>query len=138
VKLEPIAKVSLPSRVFGYASAMDIAIRDDQWERIVDKISAQGRMGRPRVDDRRCLNAILFVLITGCRWNDLPKEYGHYSTAWRRLARWSRDGTLLRVWRLLLRDLDGLGELDWAHCAIDGSYVKAKKKAIESANREPA
>jgi transposase len=112
---------------------MEICLRDDQWDRIVDKIGKQGVMGRPRADDRRCLNAILYVLITGCRWNDLPRAYGHYSTAWRRLARWARDGTLLRIWRHLLRDLDGLGEIDWQHCAIDGSYVKAKKGATKSA-----
>lgn len=112
---------------------MEICLRDDQWDRIVDKIRKQGVMGRPRADDRRCLNAILYVLITGCRWNDLPREYGHSSTAWRRLARWTRDGTLLRIWRHLLRDLDGLGEIDWEHCVIDASYVKAKKRATKSA-----
>ena len=108
---------------------MEICLRDEQWDRIVDKIGKQGVMGRPRADDRRCLNAILYVLVTGCRWNDLPRAYGHYSTAWRRLAQWARDGTLLRIWRHLLRDLDGLGKIDWEHCAIDGSYVKAKKRA---------
>ena len=102
---------------------------------MADKIGKQGVMGRPRADDRRCLNAILYVLITGCRWNDLPRQYGHYSTAWRRLARWSRDGTLLRLWRHLLRELDALGQIDWAHCAIDGSYVKAKKGATKPGAR---
>jgi len=65
----------------------------------------------------------------------LPREYGHCSTAWRRLARWSRDGTLLRVWRHLLRDLDAPGQIDWGHCAIDGSYVKAKKGAAKPGAR---
>jgi transposase len=111
---------------------MEIAVTDAQWEKVADKMSRQGVMGRPRADDRRCLNAILYVLITGCRWNDLPKEYGHDSTAWRRLNRWARDGTLLRLWRHLLRDLDGIGEIDWERCAVDGSYVKAKKGATKS------
>jgi Putative transposase of IS4/5 family (DUF4096) len=39
----------------------------------------QGVMGQPRADDWRFFTAILYVLITGCRWNDLPKEYGHDS-----------------------------------------------------------
>jgi transposase len=112
---------------------MEIAVTDAQWKRVADKMSRQGVMGRPRADDRRCLNAILYVLITGCRWNDLPKEYGHDSTAWRRLNRWARDGTLLRLWRHLLRDLEGVGEIDWTRCAVDGSYVKAKKGATKSA-----
>jgi transposase len=112
---------------------MEIAVTDAQWARVVDKIKSQGVMGRPRADDRRCLNAILYVLITGCRWNDLPREYGHDSTAWRRLHRWARDGTLLKLWRHLLRDLEVEGQLDWKRCAIDGSYVKAKKGATKSA-----
>jgi len=116
---------------------MEIAVTDEQWKRAADKMSRQGVMGRPRADDRRCLNAILYVLITGCRWNDLPKAYGHDSTAWRRLNRWARDGTLLRLWRHLLRDLDVGGQLDWKRCAVDGSYVKAKKGATKSAPRGP-
>jgi len=86
-------------------------------------------MGRPRSGDRECLDAILYVLITGCRWNDLPKEYGCYVTAWRRLHRWARDGTLAKLWRHLLGELDAEGLLEWRRCAIDGSYVKAKKGA---------
>ena len=116
---------------------MEIAVTDEQWKRVADKMSRQGVMGRPRADDRRCLNAILYVLITGCRWNDLPKEYGHDSTAWRRLHRWARDGTLLRLWRHLLRDLDVGGQIDWKRCAVDGSYVKAKKGATKPVARGP-
>jgi transposase len=70
-------------------------------------------------------------LLTGCRWNDLSREYGYYSMAWRRLKAWNNDGTLLRLWRHLLRDLDAAGQLDWRHCALDGSYVKAKKGATK-------
>jgi len=39
------------------------------------------RMGRPRADDRKVLNGILYVLRTGCRWKDMPREYGAYVTA---------------------------------------------------------
>jgi transposase len=53
---------------------MEITVTDEQWERVVNKIKSQGVMGRPRADDRRCLNVILYVLITGCRWNDLPPQ----------------------------------------------------------------
>jgi transposase len=111
---------------------MKLFVRDEHWEKIAGQIQSQGVMGRPRACDRQTLNAILYVLVTGCRWNDLPPEYGHYSTAWRRLKRWAEDGTLLRIWRHLLRDLDEAGRIDWEHCALDGSYVKAKKRATKS------
>ena len=68
--------------------------------------SAQG--GRPRVDDRRALNGILFVLRTGIGWEHLPQELGYGSgmTCWRRLRAWQADcviclRTLIRFcWRL--------------------------------------
>jgi transposase len=110
-----------------------IYVSDEQWARIEGQLSRQGAMGRPRADDRQTLNAILHVLVTGCRWNDLPDDYGHYSTAWRRLRQWARDGTLLRLWRHLLGGLDAAGKLDWSRCAVDGSYVKAKKGATKPA-----
>jgi transposase len=110
---------------------MEISVTDKQWKKISDKIKRQGVMGRPRADDRRTFNAILYVLRTGCRWNDLPREYGHSSTAWRRLRQWMKDGTLLRLWRHLLRDLDARGKIDWSRFSMDGSYVKTKKGATK-------
>ena len=117
---------------------MKICMRDDQWQKVGPLLSRQGVMGRPRADDRKTLDAILYVLITGCRWNDLPREYGSFMTAWRRLKRWMQDGALLRVWRHLLADLDAEGKIDWSRCALDGSYVRAKKGATKSADHGPA
>ena len=111
---------------------METRLSDEAWRLLGPKLSKQGSMGRPRCDERQCLEAILYVLINGIRWNDLPALYGHYSTAWRRLQCWALDGSLLRVWRHLLMLLDVQGKLDWKHCALDGSYVKAKKGAAKS------
>jgi transposase len=36
----------------------------------------RGKPGKPRVDDRRVISGILHVLKTGCRWRDVPPEYG--------------------------------------------------------------
>jgi len=44
--------------------------------------------GRPRSNDRMILNGIIYVLIAGCRWDEMPKRYGDDSTANRRLNRW--------------------------------------------------
>ena len=113
-------------------------VSDAQWEKIAAQIKGRSKTGRPRADDRQTLNAILCVLVTGCRWNDLPRDYGHYSTAWRRLRAWAADGTLLRLWRHLLGDRHAAGKIDWSRCALDGSYVKAKRGATKSAARAPA
>ncbi|MEM1586342.1 MAG: transposase [Candidatus Bathyarchaeia archaeon] len=47
-------------------------------------------IGRPRIDDRIIVNGILYVLVTGCRWMDMPSKYGSYKTAWDRFKRWER------------------------------------------------
>src|SRR5215211_4999887 len=85
-------------------------LTDEQWLRLEPLLPPprQGR-GRPRADDRKTLNGILHVLRTGCRWQDVPKEYGSSSTCWRRLKGWEEDGTWERVWRGLLALLDERG-----------------------------
>lgn len=112
--------------------AFDTDLSDEQWSVIQPLLPARARTGRPRADDRRTLNAILWILKTGARWCDLPRELGDDSTAHRRLKRWSADGTWQRLWRTLLSTLDGDNRLDWGACAIDGSYVRAKGGATSS------
>lgn len=84
-------------------------------------------MGRPRADDRRTLEAILFVLRSGARWHDVPAEFGSGVTAWRRLKQWEEAGVWEAVWRALLASLDAQGKLEWAQAFLDGSFVPAKK-----------
>lgn len=105
-------------------------LSDAQWEAVRPHLPPPSVTGRPRADDRAALGAILFVLRTGCRWRDLPAEYGlHPSTAWRRLKRWEADGTWERLWRALLAALDAEGKLRWAEAFLDGSFVPAKRGA---------
>jgi transposase len=70
---------------------------------------------------------MLYVLITGCRWQDLPREYGAPTTVWRRLKRWGEAGVWERIWRAALAALDVHGQLDWTMAFLDGSFVPAKK-----------
>ena len=70
---------------------------------------------------------MLYVLITGCRWQDLPREYGAPTTVWRRLRRWGEAGVWERIWRAALAALDTAGQLDWTMCFLDGSFASAKK-----------
>ncbi|MBV9469098.1 MAG: transposase, partial [Abitibacteriaceae bacterium] len=69
-------------------------LSDTQWQLIAPLIPAQkAGPGRKRSEDRKTLNGILYVLKTGCAWEDLPPEYGSDTTCWRRLQQWSADGT---------------------------------------------
>jgi len=51
-------------------------LTDGQWEYIKQILPEPASTGRPRADDRRVINAILYVLKTGIPWNDLPKGMG--------------------------------------------------------------
>jgi transposase len=85
------------------------------------------RPGRKRLDDRRCLIGILFVLKTGIDWEDLPVEMGCGSgmTCWRRLEYWTRCGVWRRLHELLLAELDYAGRIDWSRAAVDSAALRA-------------
>lgn len=107
-----------------------VRLSEAQWEAIRPHLPPPKKMGRPRADDRAVLEAILFVMRSGCRWGDLPAAYGiNPSTAWRRLGRWEADGTWERLWRVFLASLDAESKLRWAEAFLDGSFVPAKRGA---------
>ena len=105
-------------------------IKDEQWAKIapllpVSTTSSKG--GRKAVPNRPCFEGILWVLRSGARWKDLPSEYPSYSTCRRRLLEWEDQGVWLKVWRILLAELDAAQRLDWEECFADGSFAPAKK-----------
>jgi transposase len=100
------------------------------------KPSARG--GRPRVEDRRCFEGILWVLWTGAQWSELPRRYGSPSTCWRRLKQWEASGVLLKLWRAFLAQLNDAQQLRWDECFADGSFISAKKGGPRSARRSVA
>jgi transposase len=104
-----------------------IHLTDRQWAFIQPLLPPPARTGRPRADDRRTIEGILYVLITGCRWQDLPREYGAPTTVWRRLKQWGEAGVWERIWRASLAQLDRRGQLDWSMAFLDGSFAPAKK-----------
>ena len=74
-------------------------LSDAQWKLIQPWLPAPKLRGRPRADDRRTINGVLYVLRTGCRWQDLPGEYGSSVTCWRRLNQWQEQGVWEDIWR---------------------------------------
>jgi transposase len=102
-------------------------LTDTQWAFIRPLLPPPSRTGRPRADDRRTIEGILYILITGCRWQDLPREYGAPTTVWRRLKCWGERGVWEQIWRAALAHLDGHGRLDWSIAFLDGSFAPARK-----------
>jgi putative transposase len=76
-----------------------------EWRAIRPHLAQQPGPGRPRtVDIRLVVNAIFYVVRTGCQWRLLPTDYPNWSTTYYYFRKWTRDGT----WRRLndaLRDL---------------------------------
>jgi transposase len=80
----------------------------------------------PRVSDRAAMNAILFVLRTGCQWNALSATgICSSSSAHRRFQEWAQAGVFEEFWRLGLLALDALNDIDWSWLAMDGAMTKA-------------
>src|SRR5215470_6029706 len=98
---------------------------DAQWVFICPLLPPPARTGRPRAGDRRTIEGILYVLVTGCRWQELPREYGAPTTAWRRLKRRAVTGVCDRIWRAALATLDLRAQLDWTMAFLDSSFVPA-------------
>jgi putative transposase len=79
-------------------------ITDAQWALIEPPIPPVHPGGRPRQTDvRDVLDAILYILRTGCQWRYLPSDFPPKSTVWRYFDQWRRDGTLDRIHDLLRR-----------------------------------
>jgi transposase len=115
---------------------MKVELTDEQWTKIsphLPKAGAKPKGGRPRADDRACMEGILWVLRTGARWKDMPDQYPAYATCWRRLGAWERADVWLTLWRAFLSELDEAEQLDWSEAFMDGTFAPAKKGALASA-----
>ena len=80
----------------------------------------------PRVPDRAAMNAIPFVLRTGCQWNALDATgICSCSSAYRRFREWTEAGVFLEFWKHGLIEYDGIKGVDWEWLAADGAMTKA-------------
>jgi transposase len=108
-------------------------VSDELWAGIQPLLPVPPRRadhpGRKRLDDRKVLCGILFVLYVGIRWEFLPQELGFGSgmTCWRRLRDWNDAGVWTRLHENLLAELHAAGALDWSRAVIDGSRLRAMK-----------
>jgi len=116
---------------------MGIIVKDDNW-RIPD--SLWGKMEpllpsrkvhplgchNPRVADRNAMNAIIFVLRTGCQWNSLDATgICSCSSAYRRFREWVDAGVFESFWEKGLLSYDKIKGIDWSWLSMDGAMTKA-------------
>jgi transposase len=109
---------------------MRYELTDYEWATIPPFLPDKSR-GAPRVNDRRVLNGIFWVLRSGAPWHDLPATFGPYTTYYNRFVRWGRAG----VWDQIM-DALAAGH-DTAVQMIDTSVVRVHQHgACIAANNE--
>lgn len=109
---------------------MDQLVTDGLWRQFEPLIPAHPKCpkgGRPRADDRRCLEGIVYVLRTGVPWHLFPdKQFGvSKSTCFDRFGEWARCGVFRRAHGTLLDQLGLRGRIDLTAAVIDSASVRA-------------
>ena len=99
-------------------------LSDAQWRRIEGVLPGKiGDPGRSGTDNRRFVNAVLWVLRSGARWSDLPERYGKHKTVHKRFTRWASAGVWERVFNSLTDDPDN------QYLMLDTTLVRAHQQA---------
>jgi len=80
--------------------------------------------GKPRVDDRRVVSGIVYVIRNGLQWRDAPKGYGPHKTLYNRFIRWSRLKVFDRIFMALVEEGGRPDRL-----MIDATHLKAHRTA---------
>src|SRR5215213_1700143 len=100
---------------------------DQLWEKIepiLKEHDPSKNTGRPRVNQRAVLDAVIFRLRTGCQWNRLPSEFPDDSSVHRTFQRWVELGILGLVWASLLKECEELKGVTWEWQAADGRWAR--------------
>ena len=98
-------------------------LTEKEWQAIKPHLPNKSR-GVPRVDDRRVLNGIFWVLRSGAFWSDLPERYGPPTTIYNRFNRWSHRGLWGRIFATLVAQAELPEDL-----SIDSTAVRAHRSA---------
>lgn len=85
---------------------------------MIESLLPKNTRGVPRVNDKRVLNGIFWVLRSGAPWADLPSRYGPYSTCYNRFHRWTKSG----IWDRIMDAITGVYDGDVR--MIDGTAVR--------------
>ena len=104
-------------------------VSDKLWASLAPVLSTLDppkRTGRPRIDPRATLNAILFRLPSGCQWNQLPERFPDDSSVHRTFQRWVRLGLFACLWAVLVEQCAELGGVNWEWQSADGAMGKAR------------
>jgi len=105
-------------------------LTDAEWARIAPLMpgGCKGKRG-PRTNNRRFMDALLWMARSGARWRDLPERFGDYRTVKRRYYDWIERGVLGDIFAAISTELD----MKWI--SVDATVVRAHQHAA-GARRE--
>lgn len=103
----------------------DYALTDFEWS-VIQPLLPNKPRGVPRVDDRRVLNGIFWVLRTGAPWRALPSEFGPRTTCYNRFVRWRKAGVFDRILAAVTEAYEGDIQM------IDSTSVRVHQHAANS------
>jgi transposase len=103
-------------------------LSDDEWAVLEPFLPVPRVGGKPRVDDRRVLNAIVWKIRSGAAWRDLPARYGSWQSVYTRFRRWALDGTFTAMLAGVQAAADAAGDIDWL-VSVDSTIVRAHQHA---------
>lgn len=103
----------------------DYALTDFEWL-VIQPLLPNKPRGVPRVDDRRVLNGIFWVLRTGAPWRALPSEFGPRTTCYNRFVRWRKAGVFDRILAAVTEAYEGDIQM------IDSTSVRVHQHAANS------
>jgi putative transposase len=78
-------------------------LTDEQWQIIRPLLPRPSRRGRPRIDRRKIIDAILYVVRTGCQWRQLPLNFPKWKTVYTVFWRWRKAGLWQQMHHLIRR-----------------------------------
>ena len=101
---------------------------DSEWDLIKDILPKQ-KTGRPVTHFlREMLNAIFYVVRTGCSWRNLPKDLPNWQAVYSRFKRWKKNGVFSEIYEALVGRLRDLNEKDPSVGIVDSQSVKITDK----------
>ena len=109
---------------------------DELWKEVVfalDELDPPAPTGRPRIDQRKALDGVIYQMRTGCQWDALPKEFGDDASVHRTMQRWVAKEVFPLIWSILITKCIELGGVDFDWQSADGAMRKARSGGIKSA-----
>lgn len=99
-----------------------------QWLHVRTVLPSRRRF--PDRQERQVIEGMLYAVCTGCRWRDLPAQYGDSERCRRRYGRWAANGAWERVWLAFLHTLDPDWRINILSALTSGAFIPYRRRAV--------